>query len=293
VQLVPYALQNASHSAALFRQAATAPFSAPGILGVGELAVTQQSSPNMSIQLGAGRAMVAGTYITPPSGLNFTTQGMYFVLNDAPVTLTVSAADATNPRIDVVYVQVQDSFYSGSNNQTIAGIVTGTPAASPTVPAVPSNALAIAQISVTANATAIQAANISMIAPYAETLNRVLGKATGPAASTDSSSSVAMASVTVNVVAGQTYLVSGMGQGQRVTSAGAGILSLFAAGSEIERISGASTDQIASQTPISGSGWTYYTATTTGPVTFAFQVNGLTGAARFGANSCQIKVEVA
>lgn len=167
VQTVPFALQNASHSAALFRQSASAPFISGGILAAGELTITQQATPNMSVVLGAGRAKVPGTSVSPPSGLSFTTQGMYDVLNDAPLTLTVAAADATNPRIDVPYVQVQDSFYSGAANQAIAGIVTGTPAPTPTTPPVPSNAIGLNPIAVAANATSIFSANIGPTASLA------------------------------------------------------------------------------------------------------------------------------
>lgn len=163
VQTVPYALQNASHSAALFRQSASAAFLRGGALSQIELAVTQQGSPNMSVILGAGRAKVTGTSVSPPAGQSFTTQAMYDTLNDAPLTLTIAASNPTNPRIDLVYIQVQDSFYSGSNNQAIAGVVTGTPAASPSVPATPANAVAIATVAVGAGVTSIVNANIARV----------------------------------------------------------------------------------------------------------------------------------
>ncbi|UFU14645.1 hypothetical protein LQK89_02785 [Curtobacterium sp. C1] len=119
----------------------------------------------MSVILGPGRAKITGTSVAPlSSGSNpipATTQGMYDVLNDANVTLTVAAANATNPRIDAVYVGVQDSFYSGSTNQAIPGIVTGVAAATPVAPAVPSNAVLIAYIAVAANASSIGQSNIS------------------------------------------------------------------------------------------------------------------------------------
>lgn len=168
VAVVPYVEQNLSHSAALFRQAFAADWVGGGICALGELAVSAQSSPNMSVQVAAGRAIVPGTNVTPPSGFGFTTQGDYFVLNDATISVTVSAANATNPRIDVVYVGVQDAFYSGSTNTALIGIVTGTPAPSPTVPAIPTNAVALAQIAVAANATSIVNANITAVALLAQ-----------------------------------------------------------------------------------------------------------------------------
>jgi hypothetical protein len=161
VQVVPYALQNASHSAAVFRQAQSAPFVSGGVLSGPELAVTPQSTPNMTVILGAGRAQVPGTSVSPPSGLAFTTQAMYHTLNDAPLTLTVSTSDPTNPRIDAVYLQVQDSYYSGASNMAVAGIAVGAPAVTPVAPSIPSNAVLLAYIAVAANATTIVAANLS------------------------------------------------------------------------------------------------------------------------------------
>lgn len=171
VQSPPYALQNAAHSAALFRQATSAPFISGGIIAAGELAVTQQGTPNMSVILGAGRAEIVGTSVSPPSGLAFTTQANYFALNDANVTLTIAASNPTNPRIDAVYLQVQDSFYSGASNLATGGVVTGTPAASPTAPAVPSNSILLAYVAVAANATTIVTGNISYQATVAAVTN--------------------------------------------------------------------------------------------------------------------------
>jgi len=161
IQAVPYALQNASHSAALFRQSASAAFATGGILAVGEMALSQQGTPNMSIVLGAGRAKVVGNSVSPPAGLNFTTQAMYDTLNDAPLTLTVTASNATNPRIDAAWVQVQDSFYSGAANTAVPGVTAGVPAPTPAAPAIPTNAILIGYIAVGANVTTIVTANIT------------------------------------------------------------------------------------------------------------------------------------
>lgn len=173
IQTVPYALQNASHSAALFRQAEAAIWQTGGVVVAGELAVGAQSTPNMSVQVGAGRAVVAGTQVSAPTLLGggaaaFTTQGMYFCLNDGPVTLTIAASDPTNPRIDVPYLAVQDSFYSGANNQAVLAVATGTPAPSPVAPSIPSNAISLGAIAVAANATSIVSANLTSGAVLAQ-----------------------------------------------------------------------------------------------------------------------------
>ena len=183
IQFVPFALQNAAHSAALFRQSASAPFATGGILAAGELALSQQGTPNMSIVLGAGRAKVVGNSVSPPAGLSFTTQAMYDTLNDAPLTLTLTASNATNPRIDAAWVQIQDSFYSGAANTAVPGVTAGVPAPSPVAPAIPTNAQLIGYIAVGANVTTIVAANISFQAPLAQliaqrtSINAVLARA--------------------------------------------------------------------------------------------------------------------
>lgn len=105
--------------------------------------------------------MVAGSQVTPPAGLTFTTQAMYNVLNDGSITLTVTTANATNPRIDAVYVGVQDAFYSGASNAAVAGIVAGIPASSPVAPSIPVNSLLLGYIAVGAGVTSIVTANIS------------------------------------------------------------------------------------------------------------------------------------
>lgn len=71
-------------------------------------------------------------------------------------TLTITAADATNPRIDVIQVN------------TTTGVVTkvdGTAAASPSAPAVTAGNVAIAQVTVPANDTAITTDQIADVAP--------------------------------------------------------------------------------------------------------------------------------
>lgn len=161
-QSPPYAEQNAQHSAQLFRLATFSPWrDVSGIVGPADLAVSAQSTPNMSVVVGAGRAWIKGTQLASVSGGTWSTQGAYYCYNDAPVSLTVAAADPTNPRIDAVVAYVLDSFYSGASNLFVLGIVTGTPANSPTVPAIPSNGLLLGTLAVAANATSISSGNIS------------------------------------------------------------------------------------------------------------------------------------
>lgn len=173
LQTVPFALQSASHSAALFRQSASASFVQGGIIASGEMAISQNSTPGMSVFVGAGRAKVTGTSATAPSGFTWTTQGMYDVLNDSTATIPITSSDATNPRIDVLYVAINDTFYTGATNSAAFVVAAGTPAVAPVVPTLPANAMALAQIRVNANVTSILNTNITDVRTYASIMGQV------------------------------------------------------------------------------------------------------------------------
>lgn len=128
---------------------------AHGVVRTGDFAVTQNGTPNMSVNVAAGGAFIRGT-------LN-ANQGAYHVWNDGTVNLSISAADATNGRRDLVIAQVRDAAYSGATNDARITVVTGTPAASPADPSLASfpNALVLARITVAAGDTAINTADIT------------------------------------------------------------------------------------------------------------------------------------
>lgn len=117
-----------------------------GVTNDTDLKVTAGSG--MQSVIAAGDALVLGTQ-------NTATQGAYGVKNDASVTQTHSTADPTNPRNDLVIVQVRDAFYSGANKDVIPAIVTGTPAPSPADPTPPANALVLARVRVNAGASSL------------------------------------------------------------------------------------------------------------------------------------------
>ena len=165
VQSPPYALQNASHSAALFRQASTSFINSFGVANAGEYSVIQTGTPSMAVGVGPGRAWLPGGSVSNITGFTFSTQAGYFAFNDNYVTITVAAADPTNPRIDVVYLAVNDSFYSGASNNAVVGVVTGTPAVSPVAPPAPTNSLILATIAVAASSTTVVNANITQLQP--------------------------------------------------------------------------------------------------------------------------------
>lgn len=119
----------------------------------GDLLVTQNGTPNMSVNVAAGHVWIDGT--------ESATQGAYHCYNDATKNLVIAASDPTNPRKDLVVAKVQDAAYSGAVNAWTLAVVTGTPAASPAEPAVPANAVVLAMINVAALATTITNANIT------------------------------------------------------------------------------------------------------------------------------------
>lgn len=167
------------------------------------LAVTQNGTPNMSVNVAAGKAIVHGTEAAP-------LQGAYHVWNDATKNLTIASADAVNKRIDLVVCRVRDAAYSGSTNAWALEVVTGTPAASPVAPALPANSYALASIEVAALASSITNAVITDL----RTLNRpwnvawgYVNGATSPAGAPAATSAVLWTGTTasVSLIAGRRY----------------------------------------------------------------------------------------
>lgn len=83
-------------------------------------------------------------------GVAYDTLNTRHSIDEVPA-LTIAEADATNPRIDVVYLDQYGEI----------GVVTGTPAAEPAAPAKPQYSLLLAEIAVATNATVIEQTNIT------------------------------------------------------------------------------------------------------------------------------------
>lgn len=157
----PYALQAGSHSAQLFRQAISTLLAAQGgVVGASDYAVTQNGTPNMSVNI-AGGAPGSGGGIWVPGTTSIGVQGLYYGYNDATVNLAVAASNPTNPRIDTPIAQVQDAAYAGATNSFSLAMVTGTAAASPVAPSLPASSLPLANLAIAANATTVVNANIT------------------------------------------------------------------------------------------------------------------------------------
>lgn len=174
LQVDPWAIQGESHSAEIARSAISGLLGVPvaaytpavsattaggghGVVGSGDLAVTQNGTPNMSVNVAAGRAFIRGGVSSGAA-----TVGTYAVMNDATTNVSIAAADATNPRIDLVCVQVRDTNYGEAASEARFFVVQGTPAAVPAVPSISGlNVLVLAQVAVGAAVTTIVTGNIT------------------------------------------------------------------------------------------------------------------------------------
>jgi hypothetical protein len=153
VRTPPSWLQNGSHPAENDRLTTQALWATTGIIKDTSLAVTQNSPAGLSVLVASGWAAIVGT--------TQANMGTYVGYNDATTILSISTADPTNPRIDLVCMTVQDAYYTGSLNDVILQVVAGTPAGSPVAPALPANSISLATVAVGAGATAITNANIT------------------------------------------------------------------------------------------------------------------------------------
>lgn len=158
-----------NHSAQLTRLAATTtPYkpratgsnltttlgSAGGVsMGANSFQVAAQSSPNMSVLVHRGKGVVEGT--------DSLLQGNYGVYNDADVTLNIATSDPTRLRVDIVYINVRDAAYAGSNNDVRLLVATGNPATGTADESVlPTNSLVLGYVNVRANTTQILGTDI-------------------------------------------------------------------------------------------------------------------------------------
>jgi hypothetical protein len=185
------------------------------------MAVTANSPVAMNVFVAAGWAVVVGD-IQPG-------MGAYTFYNDAPVLLTITTANATEPRIDLIVATVNDSFYSGSTNNVVFQVIAGTPASSPTVPATPQNSIALASVYVGAAVLSINSGNITDLR-VSVTTNLPVGDITGVTAGTGLTgggtsgtvtlgidSTVALKNIPVNAQTGTTYTTVLSDNGSLVT----------------------------------------------------------------------------
>lgn len=149
----PSFLQASSYGAIAFRRPLSSLIGSTGVVGTTDLKVTAHTPANLSVTVASGQVWMPGNVVT--------NQADYYGLNNATVNLSIAAASTTTPRIDLVCATVKDAFYAGSTNDWVIEVVTGTAAASPSAPSLPSNSVALAHVAVAAGATTISNSDIT------------------------------------------------------------------------------------------------------------------------------------
>lgn len=144
-----------------------------GILGASSFEVTERAlGANMTLDITAGVAVLEGD--------DSADQGRYMVREDAATlsAVTISTADASNPRIDLVGIQLRDPSEGGAAGRNCVFAVTaGTPAASPVAPTAPDSFLTLASVLVPASATSIDDGDITDLRAHATLTHDVVDDA--------------------------------------------------------------------------------------------------------------------
>ena len=156
-----FARQAAWHSSDI--DALVAALAGDGVLS--GLAGAAQGSPDMTVAIAAGQARVQGYFPFYAGG-----------------NATITTADATNPRIDIISID-----YNGAITVTA-----GTAAAAPVAPALPANNALLAQVYVSAGVTAIGSNRIidkrSLVPDYFDIAGEFMGSSLSATAATSAGS---------------------------------------------------------------------------------------------------------
>lgn len=112
-------------------------------------------TPSLGVRVAPGRCVI-----------NRTGLGPWVIYLDAPVTVTLDAGHASNPRVDVIVARIYDHDVgdpdTGPHGPWL-DVVVGTPGPVPVVPTVPDGAIPLAQVTVGAGAEQIGAGSITMV----------------------------------------------------------------------------------------------------------------------------------
>jgi hypothetical protein len=132
-----------------------------GLVAATDLQVTYQGS-GLKIEVAQGEAIIPGNVSATQSG--------YYFRNTAAATITLAAANGSNPRIERIVAVVFDESYEGAKNEAKIEVKEGTAKAGATltnlegVAAAPKNSITLAYVLVPAAATTISNADIKNVA---------------------------------------------------------------------------------------------------------------------------------
>ncbi len=150
-----------AYSGQQFRALVGAMATYPGVMLAGDLRVAQRAAgANLSVDVAAGTVFIQGGSIAY--------QGSYFCQSTSSINMALSAADPTNPRVDLIVAQLYDKQSDGGTQYSWTPlVVTGTPAATPAPPAAPVSSVVLARVAVAAGAASVTNANITDVRLFA------------------------------------------------------------------------------------------------------------------------------
>lgn len=168
LEVSPAFIQANTYSAEITRRATTGLLQARGSsigsvaggfvnVAAGDLLMAAPVS-GMSVNVAPGECVVPGTTSTTQSG--------YYLFNASTTNLSISTANPTNPRIDLVCATINDASYAGALNSGVLQVVTGTPTSGATLinlsgaPSLPTSSLLIGYVLVPAAASNIVAGDL-------------------------------------------------------------------------------------------------------------------------------------
>lgn len=189
-----------------------------GVVNSGDLTVTQNGTPNMSVNVAAGTCYIRGTAVS--------NQGIYRCVAGSTTNLAISAAHATLARWDLVVGRVYDNTHDGSGQNAWAlEIVAGTAASSPAEPALPTSAFKLARVTVPAAATTIVTSNIANVTTLVTNM-RVSSRSPEIIKTSNFNGQVVFGHSTINLTSGQSETVTTLSYGATFKSVPYVVLSI-------------------------------------------------------------------
>jgi len=146
-------------------------FERRGVVDPDHMRVVPTNPASMNLTITDGMAIVSSSVAG---------QGSYSVVNDGPSSVTIPPANSSNPRTDIVVLTIRDSDISGTADEAVFQVITGTPSATPATPRTPANSILLATVSVARGAGAINADNINNNVRERAIVRRTLGASIFP-----------------------------------------------------------------------------------------------------------------
>lgn len=186
-----------------------------GVRNVGQVGTTDVALRKILGSLYPSAGIVAGCRVTGRSNLAYnvaegvavcrrgTTDGSTLAWVQAGTTPTVSANRGSNPRLDAIWVTAHDVTQGDSDNLVTLGVTQGTPAATPSVPDIPTGATLLAVMQMPAGATKTSSASAYIVGagaiPYGSSLGIMLDETDRGNDDVDPNKEATIAAGTINI----------------------------------------------------------------------------------------------